>query len=62
MEDKTEKIARAMDIINDSIRTHLGYTYGAIPVAMKRRGESNAFHKKCVREYLEVLNTLAEML
>lgn len=60
--DRTEKIARAMDIICKSLRSHLEYTYGEVGGARRKMGETNAFHRKCVREYAEALRLLSEVL
>ena len=62
MDKKTERIADAMKLISSSLTSHLDYTYGKIPVDALRRGENARFHKKCVREYASVLETLAELL
>lgn len=57
---KKKKIIRAIRIIWESLDSHLD------PVADKKlKGGiigTRAFHKRCVKEYLEVINTLSELL
>jgi len=62
MEERAEKIARVMEIVCDSLVTHLPYTHGEIGEHQKKMGESKQFHKKCVREYAEALKLLSETL
>ena len=55
--DKAKKIERAMEIIIDSLQSHLPYTHSGELI----RGEDDAFHKTCVKEYCEVLKILSEL-
>lgn len=55
---RAKEVSRAIEIISSSIESHLCYTYGAV---YEKKKETNAFHKKCVREYIEVLATLSKM-
>ena len=60
--NKQEKIAKAIQLTYSSLESHLDWTHGKIGKAHKKTGESNAFHKKCVREYAEVIKILSELL
>ena len=53
----TKDIARVMEIVTESLDSHLHHTYGK-----QRYGETKEFHKKCIKEYLEVLNILSKYL
>lgn len=60
--ERTEKVARSIQIVAESLISHIPHTYGELSAAQKRMGESPSFHKKCVREYVEVLDTLSQFL
>ena len=57
---KEKKIAKAIEIIYDSLQSHLPDTYNK-----RLKGGmigTRAFHKKCVREYATVIKILADLL
>ena len=62
--DKAQKIERAIRINCDSMISHLPFTYGKNPekkLLNKGLGGKD-FHKKCVKEYAEVIKILSELL
>ena len=54
---RAKKISRAIDLVCDSIVSHTAYCHGR----PYQRRETNAFHRKTVREYVEVLSILSEL-
>jgi len=55
---REKKIERAIELIYDSLESHLPYTYGNI----KEVKGTKKFHKKCIREYAEIIKILSELL
>lgn len=51
---KAKKIERAIKLIYDSLQSHLAYTYSA-------SAEGKRFHRKCVRDYSELIKLLSEL-
>lgn len=47
-------IERAIRLAYDSLQSHLRYTYA-------KSSEGTAFHKKCVREYAEIISILVKL-
>lgn len=64
--NKSKKIVRAIEIVLDSFQSHLDGTYENLICSdtcpYKESYGTKQFHKKCVQEYLEVINTLVELL
>ena len=56
-DEKAKKIERAIRLAWGSMETHLIYAYGK---PAKVQGNT-AFHKKCVREYAEIINILSQL-
>lgn len=52
---KEKKIERALRLTMSSLESHLKYTHA-------HSSEGKTFHKKCVREYGEVINILSELI
>lgn len=52
---REELIERAIRLTYSSLESHLRYTH-------KKSAEGKTFHKKCVKEYGEQINILAELL
>lgn len=60
--ERSAKIERCMRLTWDSLQSHLVFTYSPITKKEKKDGETNDFHKRCVREYAEVISILADLL
>lgn len=58
MKNKEQKIQKAIEIVYSSLKSHLPYTRGKLDT----KNESHIFHKRCVREYAEVIKILSELL
>lgn len=60
---KAKKIAKAIRMIYDSLESHLDWTHPTKKEMriMKSRDETPEFHKKCVREYAELIMILSEL-
>lgn len=61
---KEQKLARVIEIINESMLSHLEDCYDPIKVPKKMKdayGNQN-FHKKCVKEYTEAMYLLSQLL
>jgi len=52
---KAKKIERAIQIIWDSLDSHLEYVYNS------ESKEDKDFHKQCVKEYAEVIKIITEL-
>ena len=52
---KEKDIERAIRIAWDSLQSHLRYTYA-------KSSEGKKFHKKCIREYAEIISILSKHL
>ena len=52
---RAEEIERAIELAYDSLRSHLGYTH------QKAKDGSMEFHKRCVREYAEIIHILSKL-
>ncbi len=64
VEKRAKRIDRAIRLAIDSLQTHLPYTHSNSPQEMKEMGvrrETPHFHKKCVREYAQVIHDLANL-
>lgn len=59
---REQEIERAIRLIWDSLESHLAYTYEPLPKRAEKDGETNEFHKQCVREYAEVISILSNLL
>jgi hypothetical protein len=55
MSKRAKKIEKAQKLVWASLKSHLPYTYG------KTKDGTNKFHRKCVREYVELLKILSEL-
>ena len=54
---KARKIEIAINLIISSLVSHLPFTYDN----NLKKPESKLFHKKCVKEYSEILKILSEL-
>ena len=61
-QSKEQKIVESINLVFDSLESHLPYTYREIEKYALKRGETHAFHKKCVREYALIIKTLSDLL
>lgn len=52
---KEKKIERAIRLTWSSLESHLQYTH-------KQSSEGKTFHRKCVKEYSELINILSDLL
>lgn len=55
--DRSKTIEAAIKIASSSLLSHLPFTYGK----QSSRRESASFHKKCVREYCELIKHLSDL-
>lgn len=55
--NKPKEIARAMNLVWESLDSHLEYTYKGKMI----RDESHAFHIKAVKDYAEILFILSKL-
>ncbi|MEX2054081.1 MAG: hypothetical protein WD883_00860 [Candidatus Colwellbacteria bacterium] len=60
--ERTKNIAKAMEVIADSLVTHLPHTYGNVSKCLSKAGQTKGHHKRCVVEYAEALLRLAKSL
>lgn len=65
-EQRVKKLARAIELTVDSLNSHLCYVDDVVKdcsvPSHKRELGDKKFHRQCVREYAEVILTLAEEL
>jgi len=54
--ERAQLIARAIQLSYDSLQSHLPYTDGDRKVSFV---EKSTFHKKCIREYSELIKILS---
>lgn len=59
---KEKGIEKAIRLIWSSLESHLEYTYIKPTKIDLDRGETNKFHKDCIREYAEVIKILGDLL
>lgn len=62
---REQRIKRCIELAYDSLQSHLPHTYPhgkKHRKAMRMNSETHAFHKKCVREYAEIINHLSKLL
>lgn len=61
---KEQKIVRVIEIINESLVSHLDECYDPmkVPKKMKDAYGNQNFHKKCVKEYSEAIYLLSQLL
>ena len=63
---KEEKIERAMRLVWDSLESHLPHTYGQRECVRCKaklcKCDNSKFHKKTIKEYVELLTILSELL
>ena len=64
MKPKDEKVCRAILLTWDSVSSHIrGLRVCEEMTASQQRWYGNVkFHKKCIREYAEIIKTLADVL
>jgi len=56
-DERARKVEAAMRLTWDSLRSHLKYTYAnRLP-----QKETKVWHKKCVKEYSEIIKLLSEL-
>ena len=60
-DERAQKIEEAIRTVFDSLQSHLPYTYEKPSELDKKRHETRQFHKKCVAEYSEVIDILANL-
>ena len=63
--ERAKKLAEALELTADSLTSHLEYTHkkgGCDRRKCKKEFGDRKFHRKCVREYAEVLLALAQEL
>lgn len=56
IDERARKVEAAIRLSYSSLASHLQYTYGKVP-----KGESRAFHKRCVKEYATIIKLLSEL-
>jgi len=56
-DERARKIARLIRMVFQSLDSHLPWTYGK---EVKDTG-NRAFHKKCVREYSQIIRDIADL-
>lgn len=63
---REKKICKSIELAYDSLKSHLESTYDPLPKSApekyKQQIGGQKFHKQCVREYAEIINTLANEL
>lgn len=59
---KEKLIEEGIKLTYDSLESHLKWTYGEISEERKKDGETNNFHKKCVKEYARIITIFSELL
>lgn len=59
---KEKQIERAIRLIWSSLESHLTYTYEKPTRVDLSRGETQKFHKDCIREYAETIKILSELM
>lgn len=52
--ERAKLIEKAMQLVWDSLQSHLPYTY-------EKEKDGYKFHKKCVAEYAELINILSKL-
>lgn len=60
-QDRAKKIDRAIRLVWSSLESHLEGAHRNLKLLEKKNGESNKFHKQCVKEYAEVIKILSEL-
>jgi hypothetical protein len=65
--EREKNIARSIDLAWDSLKSHLSDVYDPIYPKLKERKAKDTvgdrkFHVKCVKEYAEIIKTLADQL
>lgn len=55
--DRAKSIEAAVKIATSSMLSHLPFTYGK----QTSRRESTAFHKRCVKEYADLIKRLSDL-
>ena len=59
--DRAKEVEKAIELVYESLISHLPYTYGKIEGFAKKRGESHKFHQQCVKEYAEVISIISKL-
>jgi hypothetical protein len=57
--ERAKMIERALLLTWSSLESHLRFTHEVVDP--KDTNETNAFHKKCVREYSEIISILTKL-
>jgi hypothetical protein len=60
-DNRAAKIEEAIRLTWDSLESHLPWCHDKLEGWAKKRGESPAFHKKCVKDYARVITILTEL-
>lgn len=60
-QDRAKKIDRAIRLAWSSLESHLEGAHRNLKLLEKKNGESNKFHKQCVKEYAEIIKILSEL-
>ena len=61
MDMKDKLVSEAIDLITGSLTSHLEYTYKKMTILEKKRGETNEFHKECVKDYSKIISILVQL-
>jgi len=59
--NKDKLISEAIELTVDSLTSHLPYTHGKLQFWAKKNGETNRFHKECVKDYVRVISILVQL-
>ena len=59
--NKDKLVSEALDLTVDSLTSHLEYTHKKMTRSELKRGETNEFHKGCVKDYAKVINILVQL-
>lgn len=57
-EVRAKDVEKGIRLAWSSLETHLGYTHSRSGLI---RNETHNFHKKCVREYVEIISILTRL-
>jgi len=59
--ERAKLIDDAMRMVWVSLESHLTHTHSTAMLNKKDKKETCAFHKKCVRDYVELMSTLSKL-
>jgi heme-degrading monooxygenase HmoA len=58
---RAKKIDEAIRLTWSSLESHLKWTHHRLPKNNVDKGESNGFHRNCVKEYARTIQILSEL-